>query len=307
MYVRSSYENNLKPVSNNDKSQVFTVAPGASAGEIADTLKAKGIIRSDWAFEWYVRNHQLRDQIKAGTYVLNENQSIPEIIQIIIDGKVATDLLTIVSGKRLDQLKADFVEAGYTEAEVEAAFEPSQYSNHPALTDKPKDASLEGYLYPESFLKTADTSPEQIIRLALDETELRLTPELRQAISRQGMTLHQGMTLASIVEREVTSDEDRAQAAQVFLKRLREGIKLESNATDDYAELDQSYDTYRIAALPPGPISNFTESALKAVAYPAQTDWLYFVSGDDKKNHFSRTLDEHERNIELYCTTLCGR
>ncbi len=306
-YLYKTYQSNLEPVSAVEVTHVFTVEPGATTGQIADKLKAKGVIKSDWAFEWYVRNNQLRDKIKAGTYILSESQSVPEIIDVIVEGKVATDLVTILPGKRIDQIKDDFIEQGFTSEDVDRAFSPDLYADHPALSEKPKDASLEGYIYPESFLKVASTTPEEIIRLALDETELRLTAELRQAITKQGMTLHQGITLASIIEREVHNDDDRAQVAQVFIKRLREGMKLESNATDDYAKLDPSYNTYDITSLPPGPISNVSESSLRAVAFPASTDWTYFVSGDDKTTHFSRTLQEHEANIEKYCTTLCGR
>lgn len=305
--VRRSYEANLRPLSNQSKSHVVTVQSGATTAEIADMLKSKGVIRSDWAFEWYVRNQQLRDQLKAGTFVVDQNQSVQDIVSIITNGKEATDLVTILPGKRLEEIKEGFKKSGFTDQDIDAALEPTQYASHPALTDKPKTASLEGYLYPETFQKTANTTLKDVITLSLDELQLRLTPDIRQSVSRQGLTLHQAMTLASIVEGEVTHPEDRAQVAQVFLKRLREGKRLESNATDEYAKLDPTYDTYKITGLPPGPISNFSESSLQAVASPAQTDWLYFVSGDDQKTHFSKTFKEHEENIEKYCTTLCGR
>lgn len=305
--VRKTYQDNLKPLSGESKSHVVTIKPGSTTAEIADTLKSKGVIKSDWAFEWYVRNAQLRDELKAGTYIVDQNQSIQEIVDVIVGGKVATDLVTILPGKRLDEIKKSFIQAGYTQQQVDDALEPSQYQSHPALTDKPKDASLEGYLYPETFQKTAETSLNDIVRLSLDELQLRLTPDVRQAIAKQGLTLHQGIILASIIEGEVSNPEERAQVSQVFLKRLNQGIKLQSNATDDYAKIDPSYDTYKIDGLPPGPVSNFSESAVRAVAFPAQTDWLYFVSGDDKRTHFSKTLKEHEENIQKYCTTACGR
>lgn len=305
--VRKSYNENLKPLSSNSKSQVITIKPGSTASEIAQTLKSKNVIKSDWAFEWYVRTQNVRDDLKAGTYVVDQNQSVQQIVDIIISGVVATDLITILPGKSLDVTKADFVKAGFSNEEVEKALEPSQYAKHPALRDKPKEATLEGYIYPETFKKTAETTLKEIITLSLDEMDRVLTNEIRQAISKQGMTVHEAVILASIVEGEVTTQEERNQAAQVFLKRLKEGIKLESNATDDYAKKNPAYDTYKIDALPPGPISNFTDSAIKAVAFPSKTDWMYFVSGDNGQTHFSKTLEEHEANIQKYCTTLCGR
>lgn len=304
--IRKSYSDNLKPVSTQATSHVITIDPGSTTAVVADTLHAKGAIKSDWAFEWYVRNHELRDELKAGTYVVYANQSVSEIVATLVEGKVATDLVTIVPGQRLDQIKASMIKDGFEEAAVDAALEPTQWASHPALTDKPAAANLEGYLYPESFQKTGETTPKQVIQLSLDEMETRLTPDVRQAISKQGMTLHQAVTLASIIEREVTTPEDRAQVAQVFKKRLAIGMKLQSNATDDYAKIDQAYNTYKIDGLPPGPISNFSESAIQAVAFPAQTDWTYFVSGDDKKTYFSKTNQEHDELVKKHCSAACG-
>ncbi len=305
--VRNTYTENLKSLSSSSKKHVVTIQPGSSTEHIALSLKSRGVIKSDWAFEWYVRNHKSKDALKAGTYVFDQNQSVQEIVDTIISGKVATDLITILPGKSLEQTKSDFIKAGFSHAEVEAALEPSQYSGHPALADKPKEATLEGYIYPETFQKTAETTLKEIVELSLDEMQLRLTNEVRAAITKQGMSVHQAMTLASIIEGEVGSAEERAIVSQVFQKRLREGIRLESNATDDYAKINPAYDSYKIDGLPPGPISNFTESSINSVAFPTQTDWLYFVTGDDGKTHFSKTLEEHESLIVKYCTTLCGR
>lgn len=315
--IRKVYSDNLKPVSTVKKSHVITIEPGTPTPTIADTLYSKGAIRSDWAFEWYVRNHQLGDQIKAGTYLVDETQSVQEIVNMLIEGKIRSDLVTILPGKRLAQVRDSLVQAGFSEQEVDAALEPSQYADHPALTDKPTDASLEGYLYPESFQKTGQTTAKQIVKLSLDEMQLRLTPEVRQALSQQGLTVHQGVTLASIVEQEVSEPADRAQAAQVFIKRYKTGMSLGSDPTAAYGAIldgqepsvnyDSAYNTRIRTGLPPGPIGNISESSLKAVAYPAQTDWLYFVSGDDKRTHFSKTLEEHEDLTKRYCTQLCSQ
>lgn len=305
--VRNTYNENLKPLSSSSKKHVVTIQPGSTTSQIATILKNKGVIKSDWAFEWYVRNQQSKEDLKAGTFVFDQNQSVQEIVDTIIGGKVATDLITILPGKSLLQTKTDFIKAGYSIAEIDVALAPAQYSKHPALIDKPTEASLEGYLYPETFQKTAETTLKEIITFSLDEMQLRLTNEVRQAIAKQGLTLHQGITLASIVEGEVSLAEDRTQVAQVFLKRIKQGIRLESNATDEYAKTDPKYDSYKIDGLPPGPISNFTESSINAIAFPAGTDWLYFVTGDNGQTHFSKTLQEHEALTQKYCTTLCGR
>ncbi len=305
-FVRRSYVQNLRPVSQTSKIHYITIETGSTPSQIAEKLADKGAIRSNWAFEWYVRQAQARDQLKAGTYAIDENQSVQEIVKLISSGKVATDLITILPGKNLEQIAQKFEESGFSKAQVEAALKPELYQNDPALTDKPSNASLEGYLYPETFQKTADTSLEKIITLSLDETHKVLSPDIRQAITKQGLNLHQAITIASIIENEVPTDEDRPIVAQVFLKRLKEGMRLESNATDEYSKKNPAYDTYKISGLPPGPISNFTKSSIDAVAYPASTDWTYFVSGDDKRTHFSKTLEDHEANIKKYCTKQCG-
>lgn len=305
--VRKTYSDNLKPLSDSKQEIVITVDSGSAPSEIAASLESKGVIKSDWAFEWYVRNHNLREQLKAGTYVFTPSQSVPEIAKIIANGEIATDLVTILPGKSLEETKQDLLKSGFSEREVNAALDPDRYTNHPALTDKPKGASLEGYLYPESFQKTAETKLQEIIELSLDEMHNRLTPEIRQAFNSHGLTVHEAITLASIIELEVPNEADKATVAQVFLKRLNQDVALQSDATNDYAEVNPKYDTYKVSGLPPGPISNVSGDTLSALAYPSQTDWLYFVSGDDGKTYFSKTLEEHEALTEKHCTTLCGR
>lgn len=315
--IRKTYTDNLRPVSTESRTQVVTIRPGSSTSEIADALYARRVIRSNWAFEWYVRNHQVREELKAGTYIVNEAQSVPEIVEMIVQGRVASDLVTILPGKRLAQIREGLIQSGFKNEDVDAALNPALYAGHPALTDKPADASLEGYLYPESFHKADGTTPQEIIKLSLDEMQLRLTPDLRQAISRQGLTVHQAVTLASIVEQEVSNEADRAQASQVFLKRYRSDITLGSDPTAFYGALldgkepsvnyDSPYNTRIYKGLPPGPIGNVTQGSLQAVAFPAQTDWLFFVSGDDGKTHFSKTLQEHEELTKKYCTKLCNQ
>ncbi|MBI5357985.1 endolytic transglycosylase MltG [Candidatus Saccharibacteria bacterium] len=313
--IRNVYQTNLNPLNNSDSEIVVTIEPGSPPSKIADTLVAKDVIKSDWAFEWYVRNHNYRDELKAGTYVLKSSQSIPEIVDIIRSGKVATDLVTILPGKRIDQVKADLVKAGFTEAEVDLASNPANYKDHPALTDKPKEASLEGYLYPESFQKTAETTAQQIIGLSLDEMNRYLTPEIRQGFAKQGLTVHEGITLASIVEQEVSKASDKPTVAQVFLKRYKTGMMLGADPTALYGSIiageepslfyDSPYNTRMHAGLPPGPIGNVSESSLKAVADPSETDWLFFVAGDDGVTYFSKTLEEHEALTKQHCVELC--
>lgn len=316
VYVRQQYYANLKPVSASQKSQLVSVELGATASEIATTLKKAGLIRQTWAFEWYVRNHDLRDKLQAGTYYIRPSQSVAEISNVLTQGKVATDLVTILPGQRLDQIRQSLIRSGFAVDDVDAALDPTLYEDHPALVDKPDGASLEGYLYPESFQKHADTKPGAIITASLDEMQKRLTPSIRSGFVAQGLTVHQGVIIASIVEQEVGKTDDKTKVAQVFLSRFKMNMQLGSDVTAFYGAIkdgktasvayDSPYNTRLHTGLPPGPISNITASSLEAVANPAKTDYLYFVAGDDGITYFSHTLAEHEALTKQHCKKLCG-
>lgn len=314
--VRREYNQNLRAVSSSQISKLFTVPEGAAAQEVAASLEKDGLIRAAWAFEWYFRNNNLRDHLKAGTYSLRPDMSVKEIADIITEGVVATNQVTILPGRRLDELRTSLINSGFVVADVDAALKPSAYTNHPALVDKPVSASLEGYIFPETFQKTATTKPQVIIEASLDELNKVLTPKLRADITRQGLTVYEAIILASIVEKEAGKESEKPIIAQVFIKRLREDRRLESDATAGYGAVldgkidglsgsqilsyDSPYNTYKTDGLPPGPISNFNRSSLEAVARPASSSYLYFVSGRDCVTRFSATIEEHEKLIDQY-------
>ena len=314
--VRKTYFDNLNPVSASQKTQLVDIPLGSSVNQISAQLKKHGVIKSSWAFEWYVRNNSLRDKLQAGTYYLRPNQSVEEIVKVITQGKVATDLVTVLPGQRIDQVRKTLLNYGYSESDVDKALDPSQYVGHPALVDKPAGASLEGYIYPESFQKTATTTPQTIIKSSLDEMNKVLTPDLKASIIRQGLTVHQGVVLASIIEQEVSDPDDKKVVAQVFLRRLREDMKLQSDPTVIYGAIiagkkpslnyDSPHSTYSNLGLPPTPISNVSKSSLEALANPANTNFLFFVAGDDGKTYYSNTLEEHEKLTAEHCKKLCS-
>lgn len=314
--LRYLYNQNLEPVSSSQEIQTVVVEDGATADEIAKQLEEMGLIRSAWAFKLYVSSKEVRNALQAGTYELTPSQGIPEIVAQLTHGKIATNLVTILPGQRIDQIRNRLIQEGFSENDVSSALDPASYLGHPALVDKPKGASLEGYLYPDSYQKTGTTNASAIVAVALDEMDKQLTPDLRSAFAKQGLSTYQAIILASIIEREVSKQTDRNQVAQVFLKRLEIGMRLQSDATTRYGAIvqgrpyvpgfDSPYNTYTYAGLPPTPVSNMSASSLHAVAEPANTDWLYFVSGDDGTTHFSKTLAEQEANIRQYCKELCS-
>lgn len=310
------YDQNLQPAGSSHEGVHVTIDKGSSRLKIADQLHELHLIRSVTAFNIYVRLHKDQASLKAGSYLVRPDQSTPEIVGLLAGGKEAADKFTIIPGSRLDQIRQKLIDHGYSPSDVDAALQPAQYAAHPALEAHPAGASLEGYLYPETFQVTASTTPQQIIRLSLDEMAKRLTVDRLQAYRAEGLTPFQAITLASIIEEEVEQPADKATVAQIFLKRLQEGISLGSDVTYMYAaavtgqiaspDLDSPYNTRKYSGLPPGPISNVTDSSLEAVAHPAKTNYLFFITGDDGKVYYGATQADHDRNIKLYCQKTCG-
>ncbi len=306
--VHRHYSQNLKPVSTSKQEVHVTILPGSSSSVIAQQLLGVHLIRSAQTFEWYINTHNIRDKLQAGTYSFSESMSTAEIAETIAAGKVATDLLTILPGQRMDQIKTSFVDANFSSSAIDTAFQAAQYrSAYPALADNPANASLEGFLFPDSYQLTADTAPSEIVAASLKQMQKHLTNAVRTGFAKQGLTVYQGVTLASIVEQEVPKQEDRVRVAQVFLSRLKQNMMLGSDITLLYgrAVRNMAYDTTEHKGLPPGPIGTVSDGALAAVANPAKTNWLYFVSGDNDKTYFSHTYEEHKANITKYCHQKC--
>ena len=181
------------------------------------------------------------------------------------------------------------------------------------LADKPKNASLEGYFFPETYRFFKDTSPRRIIEKVLSETEKRLTADLRTEIKRQHKTIFEILTMASLVEAEGQSVKDRGLIADILWRRLRVGMLLQVDSSVNYVtgkkdarlsardvKLDSGYNTYKYKGLPPGPINNPGFDSIKASVYPTANHYWYFISGKDGQMHYARTLDEHNVNIARY-------
>lgn len=305
----------LLPVSSNASSQEVTIEQGVSVGQIGQQLEDEKLIREAWAFRLYVRLRNGASYLQAGTYTLSPSQSTQAIVEQLTHGKVATRLVTILPGERIDQVRQSLINQGFSETDVDAALEPTQYEGLAVLADKPKGASLEGYLYPDSFQRTATTTAKDIVEQSISAMSRALTPARTVGFERQGLTTYQALILASIVEKEVVTTSDRAQAAQVFIKRTKLDMQLGSDVTAFYGSelagagqdvtFDTPYNTRIHTGFPPTPISNVSAVSLDAVANPSATDWLFFVSGDDGTTYFSRTVQEHEALVKRFCIKLC--
>lgn len=319
------YKLNLRPVSN-DISQLVKVniESGSSLNQIANYLEGESIIKSSSAFLVYVRLIGKSDSLQAGSYRLSPAETIPQIVAHLIDGSVDTFSITFYPGSTLvdntdKSKKYDITtilkNASYSESEIRAALNKT-YDN-PLFIDKPAGTSLEGYIYGETYNFNIGTSVEDVLNRTFDEFYKQIQDnDLIAGFKKQGLNLYEGITLASIVQREVYGYEDQQKAAQVFLLRLKLGMSLGSDVTYQYIadktgvprdpDLDSPYNTRRYTGLPPGPISNPGLNALKAVANPAKGDYLYFLSGDDDVTYFAHTQAEHEANIANYCKEKCA-
>ena len=301
-----------------DGAQVrFVVARGETATTIAKDLQEHGLIRSQSAFNIYTHMTKTRGKLQAGGYVLSPKQDVATIVEHMVSGKTDEFNVTISPGLTLDELRVQFRANGFSDDEITKAF--SAPYNHPLLADKPASASLEGYIYPETYRVSADQTLEMLLERSFDELYDTLNEKgYVQEFSKRGLSVYQALTLASIVQKEVMNPIDQKQVAQVFYQRLNDGMQLGSDVTYMYAAeqmgvegtpgLESPYNTRKYTGLPPGPIANMNPSALDAVAFPAAGDYLYFVAGDgadEGKTFFARTEQEHEANIAAHCHVLC--
>jgi UPF0755 protein len=321
------YNTSLTPVNKDNKERIrVEITAGSSPADISQSLKQKNLIRSEFAFDIYTRLSGARSSLQAGTYSLSPSESTPDIVKHLTSGKTDEFNLTFFPGgtltdpsdkplKEKTDVTSVLLRAGYEESEIKAAL--SKTYNHPLFTDKPAGTTLEGYIYGETYSFSSGASVEEILERTFDEMYKQIQQNnLIEGFKAQGLNLYQGITLASIIQREVSSQGDQKQVAQVFFKRLAEGMPLGADSTFIYGaqllgttpsvNLDSPYNTRIHTGLPPGPISSPGLTSLIAVANPAPGDYLYFVSGDDGKNYFSRTLEEHEANTQQHCHANCS-
>jgi UPF0755 protein len=305
------YELGLRAVSPQGgvASQTYHLAPGTKVSELAADLEEKGIIRNHTAFVWFVTLHGLRRDLQAGTYELDPSDSAKDIADIISHGKVSVNRVVLPEGITIAKIKQLLEPKGISAKDFSAALQ-EQYSND-FVQAKPADVDLEGYLFPDSYEISKPVRPHALIQTMLDNFATKVnSTDVVKSYSSEGLTLHQGLTLASIVEKEASKPEDRPIIAQVFLKRLIMGMPLGSDVTVIYAadqlgvpfstSINSAYNTYTHKGLPPGPICNPGLDAMKAVAHPANTDYLYFLADKNGTVHYAKTAAEHQANVKKY-------
>lgn len=282
---------------------------GATIDEISQQLHEKGLITSKSLFYTWLRISGAGKDIKAGEYLLNTKMPPVKIINILTRGIVVTHSITIPEGFTIVQIAELLQEKGITDGKefIKLANDPKTAKRYGISAP-----SLEGYLYPDTYRFASGLPPEQVI-YAMVKRFKQITAPFRERAKEIGMRFEDVITLASIVEKETALESERPLIASVFLNRLKKGLRLESDPTTIYGLMDFSgnltkedlrkptpYNTYVIHGLPPGAISNPGIRSIKAVLYPADTDYLYFVSKNNGSHYFSKSLEEHNRAVYRY-------
>lgn len=297
----------------------FEIALGEGLPAIAARLQAAGLIADAGAFRLYLLYAGLDTTLQAGEYTLSPAMTPLEIAHRLQDATPGHVLLTVLPGWRLEEVAATLPTSGLEISPASflktARSRPSGFS---FLEDLPAGATLEGFLFPGSYRVAREASADEVIALLLTGFEAGLTPEMQQGFQRQGLNAFEAASLASIVERESMDEDEMPLIASVFLNRLSAGMNLEADSTVQYAHgfdenqqtwwknplssedllIDSPYNTYLYPGLPPGPIANPGLSALRAVAFPAQTPYFYFRAACDGSGRhlFAETFEEHVGN-----------
>ena len=289
--------------------QMIVFMEGLSLKEVADKLERKKIIKSKMLFMLWARIMGYSRKIKAGEYMLSPNMAPMGILEILTRGAVITHPVTIPEGFT----KADIAELLQRKG-LAGKRQFLSLTDDPAMLNKYgiSGPSLEGYLYPDTYQFARGLSASSTIDSMVNRFWQMVAP-LKGRVEDLGMKMKDVVTLASIVEKETGRPEERPVIASVFLNRLERRMRLESDPTVIYGLNNFSgnlrrkdlskptpYNTYLIRGLPPGPIANPGLESIKAVLYPAETKYLYFVSKNDGSHFFSKTLSEHNRAVRIY-------
>jgi len=295
----------------------FKVESGANAEIIVNNLAAQNIIKDKTALIWYVKIKKLGDDFIAGTYWLEPEHTSIDLINVLSGQGEIVGKVTIIEGWDQMQIAAELTEQNIVSGilflnEVEKGNWRAE-SKWTFWDGKPVESDLEGYLYPDTYFFDPEDEAKGVIEKMLSNFDKKLTKELRGEIKDQDKTIYEVLTLASIVEKEMFGKEDRRMVADIFLKRLEDGIALQSDATINYItnkgttrpsyadlEIQDPYNTYRNKGLPPGPICNPSIEAIKAVIYPKSNDYYYFLNTEDGTIIYSKTFEEHVKNKRKY-------
>ena len=269
------------------KNKLFSIEKGRDLFKIAENLEKEGLIKNKFLFDFYVITRGMSRKLQAGDYLFSSSMSITEIVKKIISGEVTKREVTIPEGFTIKQIEE-------------------------RLNLKLPETDLEGFLFPDTYQFSYGVGAEEVVRKMLDNFDKKLTPALRKEIAAQGKTIFEIVTMASLLEKEVKTKEEKEIASGIFWKRIKEGRTLDSCATIAYIlgggnwtfeamrkeiakgkEIDSPYNTYKYLGLPAGPICNPGLESILAAVYPKDSKYWYYFSTPEGETIFSKTLEEH--------------
>lgn len=310
-FLKSEFETYARTPFNTKGSEIiFTVQKGEGFQSIAKRMEENGIVSKAFWFRILARIKHMDKRVHAGEYELSSAKSPMEILDIMVAGKVRRYRLTLPEGLRLTEIAKKVGEQGLvTEEEFLNATQNMELARSLGI---PVD-SFEGYLFPDTYFFTKEDNAESMIQTMVQHFKAIYDEEKKARAKELGLSMHEVVTLASIIEKETGIPGERRVVASVFHNRLKKKMKLETDPTviygipnfdGDIRKKDlrtyTPYNTYMIPGLPPGPIASPGEEAIIACLWPDETEFIFFVSKNDGSHHFSKKLSEHNRAVQKY-------
>jgi UPF0755 protein len=295
-----------------ERAVIVEIPPNMGLTGIAQHLEAEGAVRRTWTTVAVAMARGVARRLKAGEYEFPRGASTIEVVRMLESGRVRQHPVLHPEGATVREL-ATVLEA----ARLARADDVLRVANDPAFlrAQNIEGPSAEGYLFPDTYQFVRGMKPEEMLGRMVQRTRTKLTPEILTRAKARGLSVHQMLTLASIIEREAVVPEERRLIAAVFWNRLRIEMPLQADPTVQYAlakerrtltradlAADHPYNTYRNSGLPPGPIASPGLGSIEAALDPAPVKYLYFVviSGDGRRHHFSTTVEEHNAAVTRY-------
>lgn len=317
------------PISTDSRMTPFEIESGEAAYSIGLRLQDQGLISDAGLFGQLLSYNGIDTRLQAGNYQLRRNMSMKEIATVLYQGYASRNVITVFPGWRLEQVATQLARNGTMDGtEFLRLATEGTVINHPLLADRPPGASYEGYFMPGTYHLPDNPTPEHLIARMVDNMARHLPPNVLELARQRGLTFHQVLTIASIIERETAQPDEKPLVASVYLNRLSPTSPiayLQADPTvqyamgyqaatdqwwkspvslDEYSQVDSPYNTYLYPGLPPGPIANPSLESIIAVLNPAQTDYLFFVCArpgcEDGRHVFARSYDEHLQNVAVY-------
>lgn len=296
---------------------VITIEENDSVADIAAHLEEKEVVRSAFGFRVYARFADVDQLFQKGEYTIlpSSARTVATLLSQEIVSLPNEISVTLIEGWDSNEIQEHLLKQNLAVGDFGALVDESSVKNSDSFLfdGKPKNSSLEGYLFPDTYTVFENVTSQELIDMMIANLESRITEETKEKIAASDLSFYEILTLASIIEKEVAKPEDRRIVAGIFLNRLEDEYLLQSDATVNFItgknttrasfddlSVQSPYNTYLFPGLPPGPIANPSIDAIEAVVNPIETDYYYFLTTLENETIFSTTLEEHTENTYKY-------